>query len=223
MNTPSRSNFKGTKRALAEQQPCLEDAIRDLNDSTQVPECVKMAFNSLVKELSLVRQERDKLREENLALRMRLGISPNSDLTPSPLSSMSNDHVAHAPINKVDCGESERLRSVIISGIPEKSSSNIRERVLYDHRSVMNVLLHLNIECVPVAVYRLGRPSVDRSRLLKVVLPATYFQRMAVRRASRLRFFPEKGVFLRESLTDSERKRRREERTSRSDVVTCSY
>lgn len=63
VNTPSRSVFKVTKRAypsssskaLAEQQPCLEDVTRHLNDSTQVPECAKMAFNSLVRELSLVR------------------------------------------------------------------------------------------------------------------------------------------------------------------------
>ncbi|KAK6022978.1 hypothetical protein OSTOST_11304 [Ostertagia ostertagi] len=55
-------------------------------------------------------------------------------------------------------------------------------------------------------------PCHGQTDYLKVVLPSSYFQRLAVSRASRLRFFPGRGVFLRESRTNAERKRLREER-----------
>ncbi|KIH69313.1 reverse transcriptase [Ancylostoma duodenale] len=86
----------------------------------------------------------------------------------------------------------------------------------YDFECVCKVLDYLNIECNPVLVYRLGRPQRGINRLTKVVLPARMFQRLAVKRAPRLRFFCERGIYLRPSLTLEERKRRKEERNQQA-------
>ncbi|KAK6056645.1 hypothetical protein COOONC_05848 [Cooperia oncophora] len=51
-----------------------------------------------------------------------------------------------------------------------------------------------------------------KNRLLEVVMISSYYQRMAVRRAPRLRFFSEKGYSLGSPSAKPERKRRREER-----------
>lgn len=62
----------------------------------------------------------------------------------------------------------------------------------------------------------MGIPGQGRPRLVKVVLPASRFQREAVRRAPRLRFFPpQKGIYLRPSLTKEERDRWREARLTK--------
>lgn len=44
--------------------------------------------------------------------------------------------------------EQERRRSIVIAGIPENRRNVLRERLIHDHRSVMNVLTHLNVECL---------------------------------------------------------------------------
>ncbi|KAK6009730.1 hypothetical protein OSTOST_25314, partial [Ostertagia ostertagi] len=207
MSTPLRGIFKGTKRSCPSSSPIsspsqpagLEDVMREVNASSLVPDCVKAALNTLIKELSEVKLERDQLRQENLILRQKLGLAPDV-----PLS--STEPIVDQPVNTIrsdviDCQESER------PGVPELKECSIRRKLFYDNNSVLNILEYLDVDCLPVAVYRLGRPTMGRDRLLKVVLPS-----LAVSRASRLRFFPGRGVFLRESRTNAERKRLREER-----------
>ncbi|RCN33118.1 hypothetical protein ANCCAN_21061 [Ancylostoma caninum] len=182
----------------------LQGSINEVNASSQVPKCVKNALNHLLEEIAKLRNENDDLRKENSDLREKLRIAE------SKLSEQRSDSVEKNSLSDhfgtSDFHESERLRSIVISGVPELESAFIRDK--------LHILAHLNVECFPVAVYRLGKQA-HRPRLIKVVLPSQKFQRMAVKRASLLRFFPEKGIFLRESLTDAERKRRRDERTHR--------
>lgn len=111
--------------------------------------------------------------------------------------------------------EKERLRSVVISGITESIDSRSTERAIHDFNSVRNVLDHLNVECVPQLTYRLGKPQEGRPRLLKVVLPNTFYQSLVLRRASWLRSFSCRGVYIRPSLTKEERERNREARLAR--------
>ncbi|VDO21292.1 unnamed protein product [Heligmosomoides polygyrus] len=107
-----------------------------------------------------------------------------------------------AAVQPTDERDLERLRSVVISGIPELDSTDIESRVRYDFFSVGNVLFHIEVECLLVTVYRLGRPIIGNSRLLEVVLPSSRFQRLAVN--------CQRGVYIRESLSQEERVRRRE-------------
>ncbi|EYB88738.1 hypothetical protein Y032_0242g3424 [Ancylostoma ceylanicum] len=135
----------------------LEDAMQQLNSSPLVPDCIKWAFGSLVNELKSVRLERDQLREENRLLREQLAISQHS--TPSKQSSVDPLAFKSEPHSLPNCHESERLRSIVIAGIPESKKRFLKDRLQYDYSSVMNVLYHLNIECYPVSIYRLGKPK----------------------------------------------------------------
>lgn len=80
---------------------------------------------------------------------------------------------------------------------------------------VHSILDFSNIECIPCCGYKMGRPDVKHARLIKVLLPSSKFQEVAVRRASRPRSFFHNGVFLRLSLTKEERERRREKRLAK--------
>lgn len=214
MSTPARNSSTPTKRFCPATSPAspqtsgLDAAIRELIESTTVPDCVKNAFTRIVEEFSLVRQERDKLLQENLLLRRRLGISPGAPVSsvfdaapagnpdqfnppPSQSPSIGREPDFHSP-----CQESERRRSIIISGIPELDSPSIASRVCYDFLSVRNVVFHLDIDCLPVSVYRLGRPMPGKTRLLKVVFPASYFQRLATKRAFSPPFLSGEGGLL---------------------------
>ncbi|KIH59384.1 hypothetical protein ANCDUO_10385 [Ancylostoma duodenale] len=61
----------------------------------------------------------------------------------------------------------------------------------------------------------MGRVNSSRGLIVKVVLPTTKFQQLAVKRAPRLRSFPHKGVNLRPSLTKQERDRMRDARLAK--------
>ncbi|KIH68965.1 hypothetical protein ANCDUO_00700 [Ancylostoma duodenale] len=90
------------------------------------------------------------------------------------------------------------------------------ERLAHDFTCVTQLLDYLDVECKPTAVYRMGKMTTNYPRLIKVVLPASKFQKQAIKRAPRLRFFsPQRGIYLRASLTWEERQRRREERLKR--------
>ncbi|EYC34646.1 hypothetical protein Y032_0001g74 [Ancylostoma ceylanicum] len=162
MGRSVRRNLKGTNGQQIDSPPSspsspaplsLEEAMEQLNASPRVPDCIKKAFGSLVNELSSVRQERDQLREENRLLREQLSLSHTS----KQFSTQSTvDHVPLSPSPLLDCHETERLRSIVIAGIPESKSPVLRDRLEYDYSSVMNVLFHLDIQCYPVAIYRLA-------------------------------------------------------------------
>ncbi|VDL86420.1 unnamed protein product, partial [Nippostrongylus brasiliensis] len=194
MTTPVRTASGATKRFCpsvsppGQEKPSMDQVLKQINDSVSVPDCLKIAINILVEELSSVKLERDKLYEENLTLRRQLGLhsddgnvamvaSTNRDSS-DPVSVSSGTRNSF-PDGSTCCQEIERRRSVILCGIPELDSSSIQARVRYDYLSARNV-----------------------------ILPASYFQRMAVRRSPQLRTFANGGVFLRESLSKEARAQR---------------
>ncbi|EYC04930.1 hypothetical protein Y032_0021g309 [Ancylostoma ceylanicum] len=108
--------------------------------------------------------------------------------------------------------EIERNRSVVISGVTESKAKNSTVRAHDDYVTVKEILDHLSVECNPLSVYRMGKPMTKRPRLLKVVLPTSFFQRQMLRRAHWLKSFSVRGIFVRPSLSKAERDRMRQER-----------
>lgn len=190
--------------------PELQDQLKELSKSARVPVVVRKVLDAMAREISALRGENERLKQELSAVSNKCD---QKALEPSSPNGAIADVPAKSPL---PFEEVERLRSVVVGGVPELKSANTRERVAYDYQSACNIFDFLGVECNPVTVYRLGRPNQGRDRLLKVVLPARVFQRFAVLRAPRLRFFPGGAVFLRKSLTPEQRKRRREERMATS-------
>ncbi|VDL83228.1 unnamed protein product [Nippostrongylus brasiliensis] len=116
--------------------------------------------------------------------------------------------------------EYERRRSIIVSNVPELKGACINDRVCHDFDMICQVLQFLEVECYPVAVYRLGRPASGGRRLLKVVFPSSRFQQIALSRSNRLRFFGLDNIYIRPSLTAEERRRRRELRSRTASHVS---
>lgn len=152
------------------------------------------------------------LRQENMKLKKQCSSSEAAvkKLQPSQPQPQVAEMISNTSVDPNDSCEVERRRSLILKGVPEQMSMTLSRRLSYDFMTAVNVLLFLNIECSPTAVYRLGRPKPGYNRLLKIVLPSSSLQSLALQRAHRLRSYPGKGLFLRESLTYEERKRRKE-------------
>lgn len=105
------------------------------------------------------------------------------------------------------CEERERVRSVVIAGVSESRDSSAVNRISFDLDCVKRIFDFLSIECMPVTIYRMGKPKNDYARLLKVVLPNSFFQRELLKRAPRLKTFPVSGIYIRRSLPRLERER----------------
>ncbi|XGW34434.1 hypothetical protein V3C99_018374 [Haemonchus contortus] len=195
----------------------LQEQVEAITKSSRIADGIKRVITAITRELQSLRLENIGLRQELDSVRK---LVPRESPPVTSVDTTSGDRGLTASGSvpaSTEAGlpyhEMERLRSVVISGVPEVKSQSTRERLSYDYASVCNILDFLGIECNPMCVYRLGRPLIGKDRLLKVVLPSRVFQRLAVRRASRLRYFTGKGVYLRESLTPEQRRRRREERS----------
>ncbi|KAL6741737.1 hypothetical protein Aduo_014964 [Ancylostoma duodenale] len=109
----------------------------------------------------------------------------------------------------------ERSRSLVLVGVPESRDSQSSNRISHDFTCERQIMDYLSIDCHPLSAYRMGRPSPTHSRLLKIVLPSSFFARTMLRRAYQLKYFPlKKGIFIRPSLP-KERARIRAEREAR--------
>lgn len=81
--------------------------------------------------------------------------------------------------------EKERGRSLVLIGLPESTKVRPTERAKDDQEAVERVLDELGVECLPVATYRMGKlpnpaASGSRNRLVKVVLPSSTHQHIAL-------------------------------------------
>lgn len=171
----------------------------------------RMEMKSLSKRNEELLEELRSLKEENTSLKERLASFENSRAD-APRSEIRSN----AALAKEDL---DIERSIVLSHVPESTSSKPYDRVSNDYTYVAELLDYLNVEYNPVSVYRMGRLDQNRPRLIKVVLPSSRFQRQATKRAPRLRFYSgHKGVYLRPSLTLEERMRGREQRKSSGGV-----
>ncbi|EYC22374.1 hypothetical protein Y032_0017g3311 [Ancylostoma ceylanicum] len=92
------------------------------------------------------------------------------------------------------CCCEERIRSVVVSGVSECRDINVISRMNHDLDCVRKLFHFLNIECNPVSIYRMGKPNPKFPRLLKIVLPSSYFRNDILRKAPRLKTFLTSGV-----------------------------
>ena len=110
--------------------------------------------------------------------------------------------------NEISAEEKERRRSIVISGVAESEKHTERERFQDDKQLVEKVLDALDVGCGAANVYRMGKPdNKHQGRLIKVVLPTSFFQSACLKNARKLRDFTEFGdIFIRPSLTKQQRK-----------------
>uniref|UniRef100_A0A915MX44 Uncharacterized protein n=1 Tax=Meloidogyne javanica TaxID=6303 RepID=A0A915MX44_MELJA len=78
--------------------------------------------------------------------------------------------------------DKERQRSLVIIGLKESTAVRPTERAKADEEEVLRVLDALDVQTLPLAVYRMGNPakSGPNGRLIKMILPSTSFQRICL-------------------------------------------
>lgn len=210
------ANLNESSDSVFREDVSSEELVKTMDEvtrSSSVPRCVKKALGLLSRQISRLLEEKDKLidelRKENETLRQTIASLEHKKMSPISFEPPALNNSSVASYNIDSESEFERSRSVIIGRVPELKNAGIRDRVCYDFESVCNVLHFLGVQCYPSGVYRLGRPIEGGNRLIKVVLPSSKLQKMAVQRAKRLERFPLKVVYLRPSLPLEERNRRR--------------
>ncbi|KAK6030367.1 hypothetical protein OSTOST_03505, partial [Ostertagia ostertagi] len=152
------------------------------------------SISVLCKELS---DEVTKLRSENAELKQRLSDS----LSGVSIVSAPDPSTSPKPIVPVISSfeEVERRRSVIVSGVSESLDPVSSSRVMHDYHAVRDIMNFLSIDCSTISLFSLS----------------SFFAKLLLRRAPRLKHYRHSGVFLRPSLPKEERERLRTERLAR--------
>lgn len=181
MDTPRSVPFiQRTKRARPNPEPSpnqstqsiddhqLASAIDSLRKDNTTPAHLKTILEHLVlkfiekdRELTALKTANDELISENSRLKNEVS-SLKSKLSSSNDQSVVTNHDARIPHN-CSFEEHERLRSVVVAGVGESRDPNPMARVSYDLDCVKNLLQYLNVDCMPITIYRLGRPMNDRN------------------------------------------------------------
>lgn len=98
-----------------------------------------------------------------------------------------------------------RERSVVISGLPESRAERPTVRCRDDVKAVEELLDATEVEQLPLAVYRMGKPG-QRPRLVKVEFPTRQGAALFLRNRGKLRQLPRLNtIFIRPSRTPEER------------------
>ncbi|KAK6010739.1 hypothetical protein OSTOST_24207, partial [Ostertagia ostertagi] len=206
--------------------PDFVEAANELTKDESIPLYVRTVLAFLLesrREIDSMSRQIKELKDENTVLRksldsFKLSSSSNIASSQNPAPSNSSGDGVNQSFEEI-----ERKRSVIIVGVPENRGPRSYDRVSHDRLCVHQLFDFLAIDCTPVSIYRMGRPSPTYNRLLKVVLPNSFFARLLLRCAPKLKHFPlKKGVFIRPSLSKGERERIRAEREAEHSKRTGS-
>ncbi|KAL6734052.1 hypothetical protein Aduo_004635 [Ancylostoma duodenale] len=101
----------------------------------------------------------------------------------------------------------KRDRSLVISGLAEWGMDKpLLQRQKYLYEQVADILDTLKVDCLPEVVYRMGKYSETRPRLVKVVLPSRSHWSLALSKAYLLRRTKYSNIYVRRSMTSAERK-----------------
>ncbi|EYC23148.1 hypothetical protein Y032_0466g1960 [Ancylostoma ceylanicum] len=195
----------------------IRTAIGQLRQDDSIPSCLKTVISFVLEYADQMEGVVNKCRElsdEVCRLKADLAVATKSQLAQSA-SVAPSQPTRHDPPSSVKISdnvvisefleEKERLRSIVISNIPESADPNAVNRGIYDGDCLRKIFNHLSIECSPLAYYRMGKPSPGRPRLMKVVFPSRYYRDKILRNAPRLKYFPAPGVYIRPSLSKAER------------------
>ncbi|KAL6731782.1 hypothetical protein Aduo_002611 [Ancylostoma duodenale] len=201
----------------------LRTAIGQLRQDDSIPSCLKTVISYVLEYADQMEVVVNKCREltdevcrlkNDLALATKTQVASNSPSVPSEPAKHDSPTTKTSDNVKISefLEEKERLRSVVISNIPESSDPYAVNLGTYDGDCLRKIFNHLSIECSPLAYYRMGRPSPGRPRLMKVVFPSRYYRDKILRNAPRMKYFPAPGVYIRPSLTRAERESLRNQR-----------
>lgn len=99
-------------------------------------------------------------------------------------------------------GRLSRMNNIVIRGLPEVDGT-VSERIRHDLDSVQKIMhvIEPNASIAVSDAKRLGKPSKDRARLLRVSLPSGCCKQQILRKARSLRNTSFKDVFIQPDLT----------------------
>uniref|UniRef100_A0A7I4XVS2 Reverse transcriptase domain-containing protein n=1 Tax=Haemonchus contortus TaxID=6289 RepID=A0A7I4XVS2_HAECO len=129
----------------------IQEQVEAITKSSRIADGIKKVITAITRELQSLRLENIELRQELDCVR-KLVPRESSPVTSVNTVSQDRGRTASGSVPAsteagLPCQEVERLRSVVISGVPEEKNQNF-----------------LGIECNPMCVYRLGRPQIGKDR-----------------------------------------------------------
>uniref|UniRef100_A0A0N4WAJ8 DUF4220 domain-containing protein n=1 Tax=Haemonchus placei TaxID=6290 RepID=A0A0N4WAJ8_HAEPC len=150
-----------------------------INKSRRVADPVKRVSHPSL--LSLFHAESYNLRKEIKELCDKISLAADIGTETVHLSFGPSQGIRDVPVITASSdrnmlfSEVERLRSIVLCGLAESSSTSASKRFCDGFQSDCHIIDFLDIECNPITGYRMGRLSKDQCRLVKVVFPSLFY------------------------------------------------
>lgn len=156
-------------------------------------------------ESSELLQEPSEMNSDTWATVTKKGRRPTKRARTEEVEIFENSIESHKQPQYAAMKEAERIRSVVICHFPESTNSNHLEAEKEDDANVRQMIYKLSETSKVEKLYRMGKKTNERMRLVKVVLCTTSMQRAVLSNAKNLRNFDDyKKVYIRKSMTKEE-------------------
>ena len=98
------------------------------------------------------------------------------------------------------------IPEIRVDGVPECNETNYWARMEFDRTYIIKILQHLDAECSPVNIRRIGKASPSKPRRIIFQIQDMYLFKKAIANAKKLKNFETKGIFLNRNLIGDEAK-----------------
>ena len=165
-----------------------EKSIRsDINDLRQQFTLLTSRFDEIQRSVMTIDKKQENLKEQLLQVKADTIV----------LISESENSVFKEVENRI-----ARMNNIIIRGLPEIHAGTLEERDSSDRQKISKILSELDFTYERILeTKRLGKPSSDGSRLLRVSLPEASKAQAILRKARSLRNGDFRNVFIQADLT----------------------
>lgn len=127
---------------------------------------MRKKFDKLYSQILELKAENSSLRSDLVVLNNKVVALETTMDKPSQNSSCDVPQLIHEMLERDKCSS-----NVIIHSLPESSSEVLANRITDDHKSITDVLNHCDFVLpVNAKLVRLGRPVLNKTRPLKVIL-----------------------------------------------------
>lgn len=181
-------NFAQTqKEDTAQLRQDLKQIGEDIQNLKLSNQILSQNFESLSTEISKMKAENCETKESLNNMQKDIDLLKNNTPT-NPDSQFQNTPFAtHEDLILEFQDRYERLRNIVLVGIPETFEQNSTARRQYDSNESVKILKNIYENCpVPTKTLRLGKYSKDKSRPLKVCFESTEDVKYLLRNKAKL-------------------------------------
>ncbi|KAL0841572.1 hypothetical protein ABMA28_015231 [Loxostege sticticalis] len=145
----------------------IKNEIKTLKTAT---ENLSVKYDNIHKELTSIKTENSEIRQKIVSLEKDISLLKNHEVGPSHLTDVSSTDLHENIISEFQ-DRCERMKNVVLVGVPELNNKDASMRQQHDLNEVINTFTQIKTDCPkPLKTVRLGKYFPDKTHIVKYLL-----------------------------------------------------